>query len=55
MNETLTLIRGALMLDTQVFADLKASPDVFRKGFTILLIVGLMVGLITGLVAMIKG
>ncbi len=55
MNETLTLMRGALMLDTKTLADLKASPDVFRKGIMVLLGVGLTVGIVTGLVAMIQG
>ncbi len=55
MNEMIILTRGALMLDTKVFVDLKASPDVFRKGFTVLLVIGLIVGIITGLVAMIQG
>ncbi len=54
MNETLTLMRGALMLDTKTLTDLKASPDVFRKGIMVLLGVGLTVGIVTGLVAMIQ-
>ena len=55
MKEMLTLMRGALLLDTKTFSDLKESPDVFRKGFTVLLVVGLIVGLVTGLVATIQG
>ena len=55
MKEMLTLMRGALLFDTNTFAGLKASPDVFRKGFTVLLVVGLIVGFVTGLVAMIQG
>lgn len=55
MNEMIQLFRGALVLDTKTFADLKASPDVFRKGFMFVLIVGLIVGLVTGLVGLVQG
>ena len=36
MNEMIQLFRGALFLDNKTFAELKVSPDVFRKGFTLL-------------------
>lgn len=55
MNEMLNLFRGALLLDAKTFADLKASPDVFRKGFTLLVLIGLIVGLVTGLVGIVRG
>lgn len=55
MNEMITTFRGALMLDTKTFSDLKASPDVFRKGITILVVIGLIVGLVTALVGTAQG
>ena len=54
MKEMINLVRGALLLDSQTFTDLKASPDVFRKGFTLLVIVGLIVGVVVGLVGMVQ-
>lgn len=55
MRNTLNLLRGALTLDMKTFEELKASPDVFRKGFTFLLVVGLFVGLILGLAGIVQG
>jgi hypothetical protein len=55
MNEMLNLCRGALTLDTKVFSDLRASPNVFRKGFMLILAVGLIVGLVLGLAGMVQG
>lgn len=55
MKDTMNLLRGALTLDTKTFDELKASPDVFRKGFTFLLVVGLIVGLILGLAGIVQG
>lgn len=46
MNEIIRLCRGALLLDTQTFVDLKASADVFKRGFILVLVVGLIVGMI---------
>ena len=55
MSEMIGILRGALTLDTKTFSDLKASPDVFRKGLTILVVVGLIVGLVTALVGTAQG
>lgn len=55
MNEMLTLYRGVLTLDSKTFADLKASPDVFRKGFLFVVVIGLIVGLVTGCVGIVGG
>ncbi len=55
MKEILALVRGALRLDDKTMLDLKASPDVFRKGFTVVLLVGLLVGLVAGLVGLVQG
>ncbi len=40
------LMRGALALDQAVFTDMKISADPFKRGFMVLLIVGLLVGLV---------
>ena len=53
MIELLGLARGALTLNAQTFDNLKQSPDVFRKGFTFVLVVGLIVGGVLGVVALI--
>ncbi|MBI5031766.1 MAG: YIP1 family protein [Chloroflexi bacterium] len=55
MNEMLMLYRGVLVLDSKTFADLKASPQVFRKGFLFVVVIGLIVGLVTGCVGMVGG
>jgi len=55
MNEMIAIFRGALTLDTKTFDDLKASPAAFRKGFTFLLVIGLITGIVVGLVGMIQG
>ncbi len=55
MNEIITLFRGALTLDAKKFGDLKAAPDVFRKGFLFVVVVGLIVGIVLGLVATVQG
>ena len=53
MNELLTLARGVLTLNAQTFNNFKQSPDVFRKGLTIVLVVGLIVGGVLGVVALV--
>lgn len=55
MKEMLTLFRGALTLNTRTFADLKASPNVFRTGFLFVVVIGLLVGLVTGCVGIVIG
>jgi len=42
----IAMIRGALTLQTATYAEFKAVPDVFRRGFVIVLIVGLVIGVV---------
>jgi len=53
MNELITLARGALTLNAQTFNSLKQAPDAFRRGLTIVLVVGLIVGGVLGVIALI--
>jgi hypothetical protein len=46
MNEMLELCQGTLTFNTRVITEHKESPDVFYKGFKLLLLVGLIVGLV---------
>ncbi|MCL4487142.1 MAG: YIP1 family protein [Chloroflexi bacterium] len=55
MSELINLLRGALVLDDKTFRELRASPDVFRRAFTLVLVIGLTVGLVTGLIAIAQG
>jgi hypothetical protein len=48
MRETFRLWKGALTFDTPTFSALSESGDAFRKGFLVLLLVGLLVGLVNG-------
>ena len=46
MREILRLGRGALLLDTQTFMELRASKDVFKKGVTLIVAISLVVGIV---------
>jgi len=48
MREIFRLWKGAMTFDTPTFSALSASGDAFRKGFMVLLLVGLLVGLVNG-------
>ena len=48
MSEIFRLWKGALTFDTPTFTALSESGDAFRKGFMVLLLVGLLVGLVNG-------
>jgi hypothetical protein len=48
MSEIFRLWKGALTFDTPTFSALSESADAFRKGFLVLLLVGLLVGLVNG-------
>jgi hypothetical protein len=53
MKELWKIFLGVLLLDDECFVELRASPDVFRKGFTLLLVIGLIVGLVGGFYSMV--
>ncbi len=55
MKEMILLFRGAVTLDDKTFADLKASPDVFKRGLMFVLVLGLFVGVVLGLVGTFQG
>jgi hypothetical protein len=48
MSEIFRLWKGAMTFDTPTFSALSESGDAFRKGFLVLLLVGLLVGLVNG-------
>jgi len=54
MREILQLCRGALLLDTQTFMELKASRDVFKKGVTLIVTISLVVGIVGSAVGFIR-
>jgi len=54
MREILRLGRGALLLDTQTFMELKASRDVFEKGVTLIVAISFIVGIATSAVGFIR-
>ncbi len=54
MTEMFRLCRGALLLDTQTFTELKASRDVFKKGVTLIVAISLVVGIVGSAVGFIR-
>jgi len=48
MREIFRLWKGAMTFDTPTFSALSKSGDAFRKGFMVLRLVGLLVGLVNG-------
>lgn len=54
MREIVQLCRGALLLDTHTFIELKKSADVFQKGVLIIAMISLIVGLIASAVGFVQ-
>lgn len=50
----ITLMRRVLTLDTETFADFAASPDVFKRGLIVVLVVSLMMGLATSAIQLFR-
>ena len=55
MKEIIQTLRGTMLFDDNIFKGLKESPDVFRKGFIFLLVVGLLAGGANSLVNLVQG
>ncbi len=55
MDAMLSLFRGTILLKNETFNEMKAMPDVLRKGLIFLLAIGLIVGFVNGIVGFVQG
>ncbi|MEE8392326.1 MAG: Yip1 family protein [Anaerolineae bacterium] len=54
MREIVQLCRGALLLDTHTFIELRKSAEVFQKGVLVIVVISLIVGLVTSAVGFVQ-